>query len=863
MVSPTHRCSVLPSRHERIAPQHEDVAQEDVGKLTVVELFAGAGGMALGLHRAGFAALRAIDFDRWAVESLRTNGTQHLGWTPQTAQQGDLSTLRVEDWQEFRRIHGEIDLLAGGPPCQPFSSAGKNAGRWDPRDGFPWFLTAIEGIRPRALLIENVKGLTTKKHADYFARVLHSLRELNYAIEWRVYNAASFGVPQQRHRVFIVGMRGDLAQKWSRFQWPMATHSEERLVYEKWVDGSYWRGIETPEGFGIRTEMVGAVTRPLYESSPTVPHSGNQYPAPLGSRRVEGKRLGDGELVGVASRRTRDGEPRDEVRPADEPSTALMGNHGEGARLRAVFTDAPVTMSRDGNARIEYPLANPSANRGPSDLVRRHPASVDDQPGVAQTRNTPPFGFSPSMPVPSRREQRILKKIEGGDTTGLSLLRWHTVRDAIADLAGLVSNRMVSGANEQMEKTGERPPHTIEEASPSLRGDGGRNTPLIESTPPNHDPAPLSPRYQERIAAAPGGAGGAENIVKIEGTVVPKHRADEPSLTVSAGGTATGGAEPIAHNRLAIRNQAAGAGNGAGLDDASVTVVIERGTSFYDIEKQRSYQDAQGRTHKRADGYLRRLTPREAARLMGTPDWWFYCGPKTAQYRQVGNGCCPAVAEVIARQIACALDESLKPFDGDTHGTQNASNTPSVLHDMQGKVGAKATQKQTGTLRGTFPLHAPEVLQPTVHGGELHRSIQEERQTENRERPREETLPQDLSVRTVRKRESRTSPPGSKSTQQHPNEHPVALPVLPPNGTPQDRILRGEDVSEDRDGDRSKGTKNLRRARAVSAPLHASPSLGKPASMQDQPVHTDDQASRSAETRSSALTFNLPMPPFR
>lgn len=174
-----------------------------------ISLFSGAGGMDIGLGAAGFQVVRAVEMDPHACATLRAN---HPGL--------QVLECRVEAVDDWGRYVG-IDLVAGGPPCQPFSGAGRGRGQYDDRDGFPAFIRAVSLIQPRAFIAENVRGLTFAKHQRYLQQVLGDLRSWGYRVEARRLNAADLGVPQFRDRVFIVGLRVDEP---GRFRWPAPTH---------------------------------------------------------------------------------------------------------------------------------------------------------------------------------------------------------------------------------------------------------------------------------------------------------------------------------------------------------------------------------------------------------------------------------------------------------------------------------------------------------------------------------------------------------------------------------------------------------------------------------------------------------------
>jgi DNA (cytosine-5)-methyltransferase 1 len=179
-------------------------------RLCAIDLFAGAGGLSMGLARAGIATVCAVENDPHAVETFR-------GHSP-AAKILDRDIERTD----LRAYRGEVDLICGGPPCQPFSSGGLRGAADDERDMVPRFIEAVELIRPRAFLMENVPGLGAGSRAPYLALVLDTFRALGYLVSWAELNAADFGVPQSRRRLFIVGMRD------RHFVFPPATHGPGR-----------------------------------------------------------------------------------------------------------------------------------------------------------------------------------------------------------------------------------------------------------------------------------------------------------------------------------------------------------------------------------------------------------------------------------------------------------------------------------------------------------------------------------------------------------------------------------------------------------------------------------------------------------
>lgn len=226
-----------------------------------VDLFVGAGGLAMGVSHAGFRHDAVIDFDKNACETILANRIR--GVRP------------VADWPlfetdvrnfNFDSIPEGLDLLSGGPPCQPFSLGGKHKGKEDKRDMFPTSVYVVRKLKPRAFLFENVKGLMRSSFAKYFKYIELQLTYpeivrkssedwadhmgrleryhtrgkpdgLYYRVLVGLLNAADYGIPQKRERVIIVGFRSDIRREWS---FPGPTHSLDALLYDQWVSGDYW-----------------------------------------------------------------------------------------------------------------------------------------------------------------------------------------------------------------------------------------------------------------------------------------------------------------------------------------------------------------------------------------------------------------------------------------------------------------------------------------------------------------------------------------------------------------------------------------------------------------------------------------------
>lgn len=229
-----------------------------------VELFAGAGGLAIGMANAGFRHAVVIEKNMDACETFLENKrhhTHHIKEWPLWA--GD-----VRDF-DYSTIGDEVMVVSGGPPCQPFSLGGKHRGQHDKRDMFPQAVRAVRELRPKAFIFENVKGLLRESFSTYFEYIHlqltypslvcregetwrahrtrlerhHTSRKVHseYNVTYRLLNAADYGVPQRRERVFLVGFRSDLGVEWN---FPEESHSEDALLISKWITGEYWEEHE-------------------------------------------------------------------------------------------------------------------------------------------------------------------------------------------------------------------------------------------------------------------------------------------------------------------------------------------------------------------------------------------------------------------------------------------------------------------------------------------------------------------------------------------------------------------------------------------------------------------------------------------
>jgi len=218
-----------------------------VAELTCIEICAGGGGEALGLEHAGFAHAAVVDIDPDACETLRRN--RGLRWKIIEAD------VAVVNGAEFRGV----DLLAGGVPCPPFSVAGHQLGAADERDLFPEALRLTSEIQPRAVLLENVRGLAAGRFDTYRAQVVARLGELGYQSWWRLMQASDHGVPQLRPRLVLVAVRRPWA---AAFRWPAPSTARPSTVGATLADlmsARCWPGAADWVGraAGIAPTIVG------------------------------------------------------------------------------------------------------------------------------------------------------------------------------------------------------------------------------------------------------------------------------------------------------------------------------------------------------------------------------------------------------------------------------------------------------------------------------------------------------------------------------------------------------------------------------------------------------------------------------
>lgn len=281
--------------------------------MNCLELFAGCGGAALGLRRADFESIACVEADKWAVATLEAAGFPAVrAWI------GDGGPADLPVWSP---PDVPVDLLWASPPCQPYSMAGKREGADDARDGWPATLAAIERVRPTWLIIENVVGAPVEEWAAAVAL-------LGYTVSYRILDAADWGLPSHRRRIFLVGGPRE-------YKWPVQTHYGPRYPFLLRCGKSPWNGwgpalgvrdavAKMDQGAGMR-ERSGE-PREIYEDEP------------LGAVRTSG----DGGYVLLPGNGGNLPQPRESSEPAHtvtsscpqyfhEVAPTVCGGHGDGS----------------------------------------------------------------------------------------------------------------------------------------------------------------------------------------------------------------------------------------------------------------------------------------------------------------------------------------------------------------------------------------------------------------------------------------------------------------------------------------------------------------------------------------------------
>ncbi|MGH3772575.1 MAG: DNA cytosine methyltransferase [Pseudonocardiaceae bacterium] len=297
------------------SPPVAEPAVVEVG--TSIELFTGGGGLARAMHEGGFRHLLVNELERRSAQTLRANGAvRHDADQPEPATLTDPWPLIEGDVREvdFRPWAGRVDVVAGGVPCQPWSLGGAHKGYDDPRNLWPELFRCVRETRPRAVIAENVKGLlrpSFKPYYDYIlrelaapfekrvgaegweehdARLVRALRvdgdpTERYDVKYLLVNAADYGVPQVRWRVFVVAFRRDLGL--SEWEFPAPTHSSDALRQAQ-IDGSYWAEYSLPHRRATPTTRGAVLGAPVLNATVqrwrTLRDAIQDLPEPLGDR---------------------------------------------------------------------------------------------------------------------------------------------------------------------------------------------------------------------------------------------------------------------------------------------------------------------------------------------------------------------------------------------------------------------------------------------------------------------------------------------------------------------------------------------------------------------------------------------------
>ena len=227
---------------------------------TTIELFAGAGGLALGVEKAGFETIALIEFDKDACDTLRKNRPQ---WNIICDDIANISCLDLEEYFEIEK--GELDLLSGGAPCQAFSYAGKRLGFEDARGTlFYHYAIFLKKLQPKMFLFENVRGLLTHDGGKTYSTMIDLFELAGYSVQKEVLNAWDYGVAQKRERLITIGVRKDLHNA-IHYEFPkphkyrpvlkdvlqnvpesvgVPYGDSKRKIFELVPPGGYWRDID-------------------------------------------------------------------------------------------------------------------------------------------------------------------------------------------------------------------------------------------------------------------------------------------------------------------------------------------------------------------------------------------------------------------------------------------------------------------------------------------------------------------------------------------------------------------------------------------------------------------------------------------
>lgn len=500
-----------------------------------IGLFSGAGGADLGVERAGFRHLLAVEMDKSAVATHRAyfNGKVFEGRCEDA-----LAALRAKypTWADTGK--GDVALLHGGPPCQGFSQAGAGAGEYDPRDGFPHFLAWVRYVKPRAFLIENVKGLTTKKHRPYLDRVLADLRDCGYTVDWRVLNAADFGVAQRRERILIVGFRE--AEAAAAYRWPEPTHSEEALVRDKWITGDYIHAANCMYVGPIRGHPNGrkfegqCINAPGLTVGAAHGESSRQYAGETPCDVVVGRDDGTNEprvvALGPANRS-----------PSRREQAVLKHIAAGGPEVEAALKLKRWRTVRDGIGDIAGMIG---AGRMTDGSRRAGPHAAGCVPARAgRVQNfVENHDASTAIRPPSAQATLIVagkQPLHSPDAPGMTLRDGHGMGPGFIDaVAFVVANHVPAAPPKPSESTPtflhKHPPATLDDVGPTVRT-GHRDAGTAVVALANCEEGSTTPWMARRAAAIVAG-----DVAGAFDPVVPD--ADMPSPVVDTQGTGADGA---------------------------------------------------------------------------------------------------------------------------------------------------------------------------------------------------------------------------------------------------------------------------------------------------------------------------------
>lgn len=336
---------------------------------TSLEICAGAGGSALGIEQAGFEHVALIEIEAAACATLRLNRPE---WN-----------VLETDLRQFKGWpYIGVDLLSGGVPCPPFSKAGLQQGVDDERDLFPEALRLVEVCKPRAVMLENVPGLMENRFADYRAQIDARLAELGYQTDWRIFQAADFGVPQLRPRVLCVALQTDVALF---FAWPTKADTAPVTVgaaLRKMMASAGWEGADT---WAERANKVG----------PTLVGGSKKHGGPdLGPTRARGEwaKLGVNGL-GIAN------EP---------PPPGFVGQPKLTVPMAAVIQGFPPDWTFSGKKTSAYRQVG---NAFPPPVARAVATVIERAMRAADTRKSAPK-MEKSDGAPARSEKEAARLLQ-------------------------------------------------------------------------------------------------------------------------------------------------------------------------------------------------------------------------------------------------------------------------------------------------------------------------------------------------------------------------------------------------------------------------------------------------------------------